>query len=252
MKAIKIIFCIILTVTFLGCDKEDAPGCFKTAGSIITEEVAVSPFNEIIVYERVKLYLDQGEEQRIVIESGENLINDVGVEVVDNRLSIRNENSCNLFRDYEITKVYVTVKDLTWLQNSSGSTIETTGVIKLEDLWLRSVNQERDLSIHTNGDFKLDLDVKNLRITNDNVSNYFLTGKADKVNAFFAAGDGRMEAADLIVQDYQIFHRGTNKLIINPQQSIRAELRSSGDVISKNRPPVVKVDEYYTGRLIFE
>ncbi|SDS16722.1 Putative auto-transporter adhesin, head GIN domain [Gillisia sp. Hel1_33_143] len=252
MKAIKIIFCIILTVTFLGCDKEDAPGCFKTAGSIITEEVAVSPFNEIIVYERVKLYIDQGEEQRIVIESGENLINDVSVEVVDNRLSIRNENSCNLFRDYEITKVYVTVKDLTWLQNSSGSTIETTGVIKLEDLWLRSVNQERDLSIHTNGDFKLELDVQNLRITNDNVSNYFLSGKADKVNAFFAAGDGRMEAADLIVKDYQIFHRGTNKLIINPQQSIRAELRSSGDVISKNRPPVVKVDEYYTGRLIFE
>jgi len=243
---------ILTIILFAGCNSEDAPGCFKKAGEIVQDEVAVDPFKEIIVYERVKLFIQQGPVQKVVIETGENLRQDVSVEVIDNRLSIRNENSCNLVREYELTKVYVTVPDLTWLQNSSGSSIESIGTLKLNDLYLLSVNQENDLSIHTDGDFILDLDVENLKITNDNVSNYFLTGKAENFNVFFAAGDGRLDAPGLMVQNYQIFHRGTNKMILFPVSSIKGELRSSGNVIAKNRPPVVNVEAYYTGRLIFE
>lgn len=248
----KLIFLVLSTFLLGSCDAEDAPGCFKKAGNIQQDEVVLDSFNEIIVYERVKLFIQQGPVQKVVIETGENLRKDVSVEVIDNRLSIRNENSCNLVRDYELTKVYVTIPDLTWLQNSSGSAIESIGILKLENLWLRSVNQENDLSIHTDGDFILDLDVENLRITNDNVSNYFLKGKVEDFNVFFAAGDSRLDAPNLMVQNYEIFHRGTNKMIIYPVESLKGELRSSGDVIAKNRPAVVKVEEYYTGRLIFE
>lgn len=248
----KLVFLILATFLLSSCDAEDAPGCFKKAGEIIQDEVLVESFNEIIVYERVKLFIQQGPIQKVVIETGENLRKEVSVEVINNRLSIRNGNSCNLVRDYELTKVYVTVPDLTWLQNSSGSAIETIGTLKLNDLWLRSVNQENDLSIHTDGDFILDLDVENLRITNDNVSNYFLEGNVENFTVFFANGDSRLDASNLIVQRYEIFHRGTNKMIVFPVQSISGELRSSGDVISKNRPPIINVSEYYTGRLIFE
>ncbi len=243
---------ILTIILFAGCNSEDAPGCFKKAGEIVQDEVAIDHFNEIIVYERVKLFIQQGPVQKVIIETGKNLRQDISVEVIDNRLSIRNENSCNLVREYELTKVYVTIPDLTWLQNSSGSSIESIGTLKLNDLYLLSVNQENDLSIHTDGDFILDLDVENLKITNDNVSNYFLTGKAENFNVFFAAGDGRLDAPGLIVKNYQIFHRGTNKMIVFPVESIKGELRSSGNVIAKNRPAVVNVESYYTGRLIFE
>lgn len=248
----KLVFLILSTFLLSSCDAEDAPGCFKKAGEIIQDEVAVDVFNEIIVYERVKLFIKQGPVQKVVIETGENLRKDVSVEVINNRLSIRNENSCNLVRDYELTKVYVTIPDLTWLQNSSGSAIESIGTLKLNNLWLRSVNQENDLTIHTDGDFILDLDVENLRITNDNVSNYFLKGKVENFNVFFAAGDSRLDAPELLVQHYEIFHRGTNKMILFPVQSLKGELRSSGNVIAKNRPPIVSIEEFYTGRLIFE
>jgi hypothetical protein len=248
----KKLLLILTLVLIAGCNTEDAPGCFKKVGEIVQDEVAVDPFKEIIVYERVKLYIQQGPVQKVVIETGKNLRKDVSVEVMDNRLSIRNDNSCNLIREYDLTKVYVTIPDLTWLQNSSGSAIESVGILKLDDLWLRSVNQENDLTIHTDGDFILDLDVQNLRITNDNVSNYFLSGKAENFDVFFAAGDSRLDAPELIVQNYQIFHRGTNKMIVFPVESIKGELRSSGNLIAKNRPAVVDIDEYYTGRLIFE
>ena len=248
----KIFGYLMLLLIILGCDTEDTPDCFKKAGTITSEVIEVAPFEEIIVYERVKLFIKQGPVQSVEVETGENLRKNVSVKVENNRLSIRDENSCNLVRNYGITKVTVTIPNLTWLQNSSGSAIESIGVLKLEELWLRSVNQERDLSIHTDGDFILELDVENLRITNDNISNYFLSGRAENFNVFFAAGDGRLEAGNLVVQRFDIFHRGTNKMIINPQESLQGEIRSTGDVISKNRPPIVRVKEFYTGRLIFE
>ncbi len=241
-----------ICICFLSCSSEDAPDCIQSAGTTIQKEVAVSSFEEIVVYERVKLFIEQGDKHKVVIETGENLINEVSAKVENNRLSIRNDNGCNLFRKYEITKVYVTVPNLKWLQNSSGSTIESIGTLNFQNLHLVSENQARDLSIHTDGDFNLNLDVNNLRITNDNYSNYFLTGRVENFSGFFAAGDGRLEAANLIVQHYDLFHRGTNKLIINPQQSLRGDIYSHGDIISKNRPPIVNVTEHYTGRLIFE
>lgn len=249
MKKIFFLFALLIVS---GCDSEDAPTCIKEAGKIFSEEVSVTPFEEIIVYERVKLFIQQGEKHQVIIETGENLINEVSVNVVNNRLSIRNENACNLFREYEITKVYVTTPNLNWLQNSSGSAIESIGTLKYQNLYLISENQARDLSIHTDGDFILNLEVENLRITNDNYSNYFLKGKAENFNVFFAAGDARLEAGELLVQKYDIFHRGTNKMIINPQISLRGDIYSNGDVISRNKPPVVDVTEHYLGKLIFE
>jgi hypothetical protein len=61
-----------------------------------------------------------------------------------------------------------------------------------------------------------------------------------------------VEAVDFLIQELIVFHRSTNKIIINPQVSIIGEIRSLGDVISENNPPVVNVVEYYTCRLIFD
>ncbi|MDT0641535.1 head GIN domain-containing protein [Zunongwangia sp. F363] len=247
----KKLYILFFSILYIGCSPEEAGTCFTSAGDIVKDEMELPVFDEVIVYERVKLYIEQGEQQKVIVETGENLRDEVSVEVENGRLSIKNNNSCNIFRDYGVTKVYVTVPELTWLQNSSGSTIESTGVLKFENLWLRSVNQEEDPDVLTVGDFKLDLDVENLRITNDQYSNYFLSGEVENMNVFFAAGDGRLEAEDLIVQHYDIFHRGTNKMILNPKQSIKGEIRSFGDVICVNRPPVVEVETFYEGELIF-
>lgn len=248
----KLFFLFFIGLIISGCDAEDAPDCFQTSGNIITRELSVSSFEEIIVYERVKLFIQQGDVHKVVVESGENLISEVSANVENNRLSIRNGNSYNLIRDYGITKVFVTTPNLSWLQNSSGFTIESIGTIKTDSLYLVSENLTRDPAIHTDGDFNLELEVENLRVTNGNYSNYFLSGKVLNFYVFFATGDGRLEAANLVVQDYIIFHRGTNKLIINPQNSLRGNIYSNGDIIAKNRPPVVEVTEHYRGRLIFD
>ncbi len=247
----KLIF-LLVVIGFLGCDSEDAGDCLQKSGEIVQKELKVEDFHEIMVYDKIKLFIQQGEEQKVIVETGKNLLNEVSAEVVDGRLILKNENRCNLVRDYGITSIKVTVTNLTYLRHAGNFPLESIGTLSLDKLWLVSENQARNLEIYTNGDFNLKLNVEDLRITADNYSHFFLEGKVQNFDLFFAAGDGRLEARDLFVQNYEIFHRGTNKLIINPQQSLKGDIYSYGDVISVNRPPIVSVKEHFRGKLIFE
>ena len=68
----------------------------------------------------------------------------------------------------------------------------------------------------------------------------------------FYAGNSRFEGANLEAQNVVISHRGTNDMIVNPQQSLKGVIRSYGNLISKNKPPIIEVDVLFKGRLIFE
>lgn len=243
------IFCVFL---ISACDKEDAPNCFQTTGDIIQKEIEVEAFEELIVYGRIKLYIEQGAEHKVVVEAGNNLIGNVSAVVEHGRLNLRNSDNCNLFRDYNTTNIYVTVPNLTWLQNASNNTIESIGTLNFPVIWLRSLNQEKDPEIYTNGDFNLNLVSDLIRVTGDHYSNYFLTGSTDYLNLYIADGDGRFEGAGLVAGTVEIQHRGTNKLFVNPLNELKGEIRSTGDVISVNRPSIVNLPAFYTGKLIFQ
>ena len=88
-------------------------------------------------------------------------------------------------------------------------------------------------------------------IENNNVSRYFITGNTGQALLNFYAGDGRIDATNLIAQDIQVFHRGSNDMIVNPIQSITGKMVSTGNIILKNNPPVVDVQQLYTGHIIF-
>ena len=242
---------LLLLIVLMGCEREEISTCFEAQGILVQKEIPVPAFEEIIVYGRVRLIIEQGEEQKVLVKAGRNLIDKVSAEVENNRLSLRNGFVCDLLGEYILTTVYVTVPNLTWLQNAGNNTIESVGELHFPEIWLRSLNQEKEGDVYTNGDFKLHLVSDYVRITSDHYSNFFLSGQTDIFNVYVADGDSRVEAAALIARTVDIQHRGTNKLIVNPQETIKGEIRSTGDVISVNRPPVVRMDTFYSGKLIF-
>ena len=238
--------------TLFGCDSDKGLNCFQASGTIIQEEFTVDSFSKITVWERTQLIIKQGDTQKVVVETGENLLNDIEVQVKDGVLNLRNTNGCNLVRDYGITKVYVTTPNIERIRNSSGLAVIGIGKLSFPTLTLISEDRESEDAFHIDGDFKLDIQVENLQIVSNGLSNFFLTGTAARANIGLYAGDSRVEAANLIIGDLMIFHRGTQDMIVNPQNSIRGKIVSLGNVIAKNRPPIVEVEELYRGRLIFE
>jgi hypothetical protein len=104
---------------------------------------------------------------------------------------------------------------------------------------------------HNDGDFDLEVNCNEIGIVFNNLSNVFISGSVNDLTIGFYSGDSRFEGANLIAQHINIFQRSSNDMIVNPQQSLKGEIRGTGDVISLNHPPIVEVEEYYTGKLIF-
>lgn len=252
MRYTKNIFGICLLLLLLGCNSEEGWDCTKTAGKIIQQEVEVPLFTKITVWDRTRLVIEQGTEQKVVVESGSNLINDVSLSVSEGRLEIRDENTCNLFRDYGITKIYVTSPNIEEIRNSSGYEIESRGILRFPQLRLLSEDFNAPGEYHSDGDFRLELDVENLEVVANGLSKFYLSGKATQANFGLYASDGRIYSENLVVENLEIFHRSSGPMVVNPQLSIKGKIVSLGNVICKNRPPEVNVEELYSGRLIFE
>ncbi len=246
----KIITLIIVSLVF-SCNSEDAIDCFQNAGNIIQQDYALDNFDKITVFERSQLFISEGEFS-VILETGENLINDIDIKVSNGRLIIENGNSCNITREYGITKVFVSAPNITEIRNSSGLKVISENTLTYPNLTLLSEDLEEEDAFHTDGDFELDLDVENLTITQNNLSNFFLTGNATNLDLNFTFGDARFEGRDLIVQNADVYHRGTNDITINPQQELTGTLLSTGDLIVVNTPPILDVEVLYTGQLIIE
>ena len=246
----KIVFILTLTLIFT-CNSGDAGDCFQTSGSIIQQEITVNVFSKILVNRDVELILKEGLEFKIIIETGKNLLNDVEVLVVGGVLQLTDNNTCNYVRDFGITKIYVTAPNITEIRSSTQYDVSSDGILNYNSLHLISEDFIAPDSF-TVGDFSLDVNLTTLRITTNNISSFYITGQTENLRIGFFAGAGRFEGRDLIAQNVDVFHRGSNDMIVNPQQSLTGELRSTGDLISVNQPPIVEVEQFYTGQLIFD
>ena len=88
-------------------------------------------FDKILVNRDIELIVKDDVNQQVVIETGENLLNDVKVKVVDGQLILADDNSCNYVRNYGITKIYVTSPNITEIRSSTQYDISSDGGFNL-------------------------------------------------------------------------------------------------------------------------
>ena len=248
----KYLFYILFLIILLSCNGENVPDCFQNSGSIVQQEFEVETFDKITVFERIELIVKDEPTQKVVVETGEYLLSDIEVNIENGTLILTNNNACNLTRDYGITKIYVNSSNLTQIRNSSGLPVSSEGVLNYNNLTLISEDFNSLGVTHTDGDFNLQVNSDRINITFNNLSNIFISGHVNNLIIGFYSGDSRFEGANLIAENITFFQRSSNDMIINPQQSLKGEIRGTGDVISLNRPTIVEVEQFYTGKLIFD
>src|SRR5690606_33937371 len=71
-----------LIILSFNCNSEDAADCFQTRGTTVQQQIDVPEFTKILVNRNIQLIVKQGAQAQVVVETGENLISDVEVEVV--------------------------------------------------------------------------------------------------------------------------------------------------------------------------
>ncbi len=251
-RLVQYVAVFVVTSFFFSCNSENAPDCLQNQGDLIRQEVMLPSFDKITVFEKVALVLKQGPEQKVEIETGEFLFNEVSTAVEGDRLILRNENGCNLFREYGITTVYVTAPNISEVRSSTGLLISSDGVLSYPDLSLISESFNNPETETTDGSFDLDLATETVSIVVNGIAYFKLSGTSTDFNVTIAAGDSRIEAENLNADTVVINHRGTNDILTNPQLAVRGIIRGNGNVICFNRPEIIAVEEIFNGRLLFD
>src|SRR5690606_3772104 len=241
---------ILISVFILACDSENAGDCFQTTGAIVQQEVVVASFSKILVNRDIELIIKEGAEQKVVIETGKNLLNDVEAVVQDGKLILTDNNTCNYVRGYGITKVYVTSPNITEIRSSTQQDIKSDGILTYPSLTILSEDFNMP-DTFTNGNFYLEINNQAFSVVFNSLSNCFVSGETNNLNVTFASGLSRFEGENLVAQNVNIWHRSSNDMVLNPQQSITGRISGTGNVICVNQPPTVTVEEHYKGRLIF-
>ncbi len=248
---IKKLTYLLAVITIFSCSTEDANDCFQNAGTTIQTEIPVSDFERILVNRDVELILTDAADFSVVVETGENLLNDVEVIVIGNQLQLTDNNTCNMVRDYGTTKIYVSAPNITEIRSSTQFNVISNAVLNYPELKLISENFN-EIDAFTIGDFRLILNSTELIVVSNNLSSFFISGTVETANINFFSGIGRFEGRNLIAQKVDVYHRGSNDMIVNPIQELKGDLYGTGNLISVNTPPILEVVQHYQGRLILE
>jgi hypothetical protein len=236
---------LILLLTF-SCDKE----CDEEFGKIVTQEFTVTDFNQIIALTGVETIIKEASEYKVLVKTGENRMDNVRVEVIDGVLEMEADKNCKLLPSYDPVQVYVFTPDLQVIRNSSEHSIKSDGILRFPNLKILTESYESD---YVNwGDFDLKIENNSIEIISNGLSRIHIEGATNQLNLNYPSGIGVFEGKDLATQHIVFFHRGENKLEINPQESLIGELFSTGDVLSYNHPAVVDVKAHFSGELIFK
>ncbi len=251
MKSFSHITSILIIAGLIGSCGEEGPACFRSTGDLIQEELILPEFTDITVFENIRLVLRHGPEQRVILETGENLRGAVSATVEAGVLELRDGNGCNLAREYGQTTFIVTTPDLLTLRSSTGWAVRSEGVLLFDDLTLISESFSNPETETTDGSFDLQIDTRRLRIVANGLAYFRIRGRTGALGVNIAAGDSRVEAAGLDARRVTLNHRGSNQILVRPAERIDGVIRGYGDVLSYNRPDTVNVEETFRGRLVF-
>ncbi|MBN8576703.1 MAG: DUF2807 domain-containing protein [Cytophagales bacterium] len=229
-----------------------------------------------------KLYLRQGNEQKVVLEGSKEVLQKVETEVSGGRLSIGRENTNWRMWDWRNEDriiAYVTVKNLEGLSVSGSGNVIGEGVLKSDNLALAvsgsgSLEIEVDASgymeanVSGSGDIRVKGSCRSLESKVSGSGKVLLAGTISERADVNVSGSGRIEAkgsareiratisgsgevlaANLEVEKCEVRISGSGDVEINVKQALDATISGSGSVTYRGNPSQVNSHSSGSGKV---
>jgi hypothetical protein len=236
MKNYLLFFSLIL---ILSCD--DA---LFDSGIIVTKEYKLEDFSEIYIEDIFDVFLIQDTICKLELEGGDNLLPNIDFKVKDKEFHIKNKNGSNWSRNYEKIKVYITLKDITFLKVDESANLSTIDTLVLPKLTVQSINDYSDIN--------LTIKSNNFSIVNESTSGGYFTIKGETVNSkIWARGSCIIDAYELKSVNTNIKTESIGDCAINVSEKLKVEISRTGDVYYKGKPAeITYVNEKAKDQLI--
>lgn len=226
-----------------GCSKDEGV-CFTPTGKVITQDRLALPYKTVVVYDNINLFLTQDTViNRITVEAGENLIDGITTEIDSGRLVLRNRNSCNWLRSFEVpVNVYLSFVQFDTI------IFQAAGNITCTNTWN---NQSVCLDI-IEGAGKIDLKLNVYRsytLVRYGTTQLTLTGNSE-VTTLISYGFGPLDAANLVSKFTYVSSYSSNDMFVYSSTDLAVEIGNIGNVYYTGNPVSITTKIFGKGNLI--
>ena len=277
----KFCFLLIITLFFSGCKFEvEGPNLFNHvagSGKVISEpREVVKNFDKIQVSSSIDVELEQAPNFEVVVRADDNIISYIVTEFSGNTLKIYYDNVS--VKNIKEAKVYVKMPNISALRASSSSEIEAKGIIKSDDLILKtsSTGEITLFEVHStsltmeassSSDIKIErvytidfnaqasstaeIDIEyiesdKIKLSASSSSDIELKGKALDLEAT-TSSTGKIDAKELLVNNIIAASSSSSTIDVYPITSLKAKASSASDIYYYNEPQSIEKNTSSSG-----
>jgi len=254
MKTLKLTLAgmMLLTLTITGVKAQT-----RGDGNVTTQERQVSSFSAINVGCAIHLYISQGDKQMVKVVTDENLQARITTKVSNGTLNL----SCDNVRDATKMDIYVTAVNLSKIDASGASKVNSEGPLKSEEFELYTSGASKaNLNIET-GTFNNETSgAANNTITlsaitaNTEVSgagNLTLKGSAEKHNTE-VSGAGNLKALEFVTNNTDADVSGAGNASIMARKQLKADISGAGNISYFDKDNIKKISKQGEYQITFD
>jgi len=239
----KIWIPLIFLIIFIGaCSRDNRCGCFDSNGKNSIDTRSLSHFHKLEIDQVFDVFLHIDSNPHISIECGEHLFKGIETTVENNRLRIKNLNTCNWARKYGRIKLNIYTDTLTYIRLNGSCNIESTDTIFVQEM---KVDNYADIS-------NINMIIKCSTISfalHAGTGNITLHGSAG-VAYLWSMGYGYFYFNDFPTDYCFIMSNTTGQCYVTVNKEIDAELKNSGNIYFSGNPYKYTSKESGSGKLI--
>lgn len=204
-------------------------------------------FTKVKSHDKVNVAIYQGNEQKVEVVAGKNIIESIRTYVEDSMLIIEDRNVCNFVRGYKHhIQVNVTLPHLNNAINNSVATMIIDANFVQDEIKIRAENS---------GDTYVYGTYKNINTSSHGNGDIYLKGHCDALFAY-SNGTNFLQAFDLTVKNYvYVANLSLGDCNINaasPNLLLDYRISDKGNICYKGNPRIIKgiIDEGAKGQVI--
>ena len=224
--ALIILFGMIATVSF---------GCWnipqdRSTGNFIKEDRPVSNFSKLDIGGAFKVYLSQGDQEKLVIEADDDELKEIVTEVAGNKLRIYTKSG--LPGNFHEMTIYLTFKDLEYIGFSGAVEVVSENALNFSDL---------ELDVSGAAELNMELNAGRFEAEFSGASEVDFRGKC-KTGYFELSGASEFNAENLEFVDLNIEVSGASEAKVWATGTLNIDASGASDIRYKGNPKV-SIDE---------
>jgi len=230
MKKVPFILMAIICLLFINETSAQKSKIFK-----------VDKFSGVALRTSGHVYIKYGKENKVEVESSEDVLERLDIYVEKGTLVIQFKNSSrnwNMRGDDPLT-INLTMSELNKLNISSSGFIRTENKFKTDNL---------DLKISGSGKMEIAADASEITANISGSGNIRLKGSCDSFNPKIS-GSGKIDAEEMESKSTTITISGSGNCTVNVSQSLEARVSGSGNIYYTGNPNNVNSNISGSGRI---